>query len=106
MNIIKIYKELVNENQQTVIEKMVRFLNTSYEPKIGVKRDETLDEYSTEPSIVSKVDGEVILKDNLIDYIKSKFTNVDIKFIAQVINDWINGKFKDGNFQLSANIPM
>jgi hypothetical protein len=106
MDISNIYNELINESQQTVIERMVKFLNSSYVPKIGVKRDDTLAEYGTEPSIVNKVDGEVIQKDSLIDYIKSKFKDVSTEFIEQVINDWGTGKYKNGDYQLSKNTPM
>lgn len=106
MDMIKIYKELINESQSGVIEKMVSFLNSSYEPKIGVKRDEDLDEYDTEPSIVNKIDGEVIERDNLLDYLRSKFGKVSTEFVDQVINDWMAGKFKNGDFQLSKNVPM
>ena len=104
MKIVKIYNELINENQGAVIAKIVELLNSSYEPKIGIKRD--FDEYFTKPAILNKVDEELISPVMLLDYLKSKFRNVSGEFIEQVIRDWFNGKYKSGEYQLSKNIPM
>lgn len=106
MKIVKIYSELIKESQGAVIEKLVGFLNGSYEPKMGITRDETLGEYNTEPAIMNKIDGKVMARPQLLDYIHAKFHEVSKEFIDQVLTDWAAGKYKNGDFHLSKNIPM
>lgn len=110
MEIVKIYDELINEShQEMAIEKIVNFLDASYEPKIGIKRDEDFGEYRTEPVIVNKLEeenGEPVTKENLYDYLNGKFSGINPQFIHQVVHDWSLGKYKDGDYRLSKNIPM
>lgn len=76
-------------------------LDSNYEPMVGVVRGGG--EYSEQPMIKIKVDGESISPSALFDYIKFKY-KVGDEFIKQIIRDWADGKIK-GNI-LSKNVPI
>ena len=100
MEIVNAYSELILENQQKVVIKhIVDLLNKSYAPTVGISRE--MGEYHQQPVIQNVIDEEPIKPANVVDYIKSKFKDLRDEFIEQVVRDWYDGKFKNGQYELS-----
>ncbi len=85
-----------------MVGRIKKDLDMNYEPMIGVMRKGG--EYSEEPMVKIKIDGETITPKALFDYIKFKYKMGD-DFIKQVISDWMFGKIDDTN-RLSKNVAL
>jgi hypothetical protein len=99
----KTLKQHINESGvlASLVEKLVRDLNTNYEPMIGIVRED--EEYYEKPMIKIKIDESETTPRKLFEYFKKKYKLGD-KFIQQVIGDWMFGKIKDN--KLSRNVPI
>jgi len=85
-----------------MVGRIKKDLDMNYEPTLGVIRKGG--EYSEEPMIKVKVDGEMITPKALYDYLQFKYKMGD-DFIKQVIKDWVFGKIDDTN-TLSKNVTL
>lgn len=92
----------INEsNQTTIVNKIVKFLNKSYEPAIGtVKKG---GEYFDKAMVKNNINNEILTLANLFEYLKYKFDGLNPELIKQIIKDWYTGNLKDSN-KLSKNI--
>jgi hypothetical protein len=86
---------------ESLVEKLVRDLDSNYEPMLGIMREDG--EYYEEPMIMIKVDESSISPKDLFKYFKKKY-NLGDKFIQQIIKDWMFGKIKDN--KLSKNVAI
>ena len=85
-----------------MVERIKKDLDKNYEPMLGVVREGG--EYSEQPMIKIKIDGESITPKALFDYLKYKYKMGD-DFTKQVIKDWVFGKITDDN-RLSKNVTL
>ena len=93
---------VINENSgyDSIVKEVVRDLDSNYKKAIETYRDGN--EYKQRRVFEVVVDGELITPHNLLEYLKLKYSNLGDNFLKQVINDWVDGKIKDG--MLSKNI--
>ena len=87
-------------NNRRIIEPIVKYLDTYYEPSKGTYKESG--EYHDTPMILNKVDGELITPKNLLRHLKDKF-ELGGEFLGQIIRDWYDGKL-DGNFMLTQTV--
>lgn len=88
-------------NQTSIVKKIVKFLDSSYEPAIGtVKKG---GEYHDKGMVKNTVNNDIISDAALLDYLKYKFEGLGDEFLKQVISDWFNGKLDKGTV-LSKNV--
>jgi hypothetical protein len=99
----KVIEQYLLENNffESIVEKLKGELDYNYEPMIGVVRKGG--EYTEQPMIKIKVDGETITPKALFDYLSYKYT-YNPAFLKQVITDWVFGRIKDN--RLTKNVAI
>jgi hypothetical protein len=99
----KMLSNLLSEdtNHSNVVRTIEEDLNKNYRKAVETYRDGN--EYKKKKVFEIIVDGNLISGEDLLKYFKLKY-NHGSKFIQQVINDWVNGKIKNG--MLSKNIGL
>ena len=95
-------KQSINENSvhSRIVKRMKEELDANYAPISKVVREGG--DYSQQPMIEVKVDGEAISVKDLYEYMRYKY-KVSKPFTQQVIKDWVDGKITD-DYRLSKNI--
>ena len=97
-------KQSINENNvhSRIVKRMKEELDANYAPIAKFVREGG--EYSEQPMIEVKVDGEVISPKDLYEYMKYKH-KMGESFTQQVIKDWVDGKITD-DYRLSKNVSL
>lgn len=81
--------------QNKIVKKIVSYLNTYYEPVMGVIPDDK--EYKTSAMIVNLIDETQLTPKALSKYLRHKFGDLNRDFYNQVIYDWFNGNIDSNN---------
>lgn len=90
INETKMYEEMVNN--------IVNDLKMNYKKAIEKYRDGN--EYKERKVFEIKADGDLISPKDLLIYLKSKY-KVGENFLKQLLDDWCDGKIKDGTLSKS-----
>lgn len=80
---------------QTLVEKIVEDLNKNYKKALETYEDKIAGDYNQRQVFEINVTGEIIDPLNLREYMQKKY-NVGKKFMEQLLNDWCDGKIKNG----------
>lgn len=86
---------------QKMVNKVVAELEANYKKAVETYRDGN--EYKERKVFEIVADGELIPPKALLEYLNSKY-DVSESFLKQVIQDWCDGKIKNGT--LSRNVGL
>ncbi len=94
---------VLENNHSKVVENVVEYLKTYYEPYSGVYKKGG--EYHKEPMVKNMVNGELMTVKSLYEHMLYKFDGLATDFIKQVIDDWYKDKIGD-DYKLSKNVKV
>jgi len=103
---MKMLAKYVNENKdyEHMVKTIVDDIKLNYDMNLAAYRKGG--EYFDKPMITVKVDGEMISPKDLLGYLRYKHKDLNVAFLKQIVQDWWNGKFINGNYDLSKNVAL
>jgi len=99
---LKLTSIFENVSTNFLIKDIADLLNKRYKPTVGTIPNGL--DIKQESAFENQLTGEIETLANVVDNLTIKYPDVRKEYLAQVVKDWYNTGFKDGNYILTQGV--